>query len=49
VPTMVVGVYGMNFENMPELKWKYGYPLVISAVIVACLILYRIFRRNRWL
>jgi magnesium transporter len=49
VPTMVVGVYGMNFENMPELKWKYGYPLVISLVIVACLILYRIFRRNRWL
>jgi magnesium transporter len=49
VPTMVVGVYGMNFDYMPELHWRFGYPLVICVILGACLILYRIFRRNRWL
>jgi magnesium transporter len=49
VPTMVVGVYGMNFDVMPELHWKYGYPAVIALVITACVILHRIFTRNRWL
>jgi Mg2+ and Co2+ transporter CorA len=49
VPTMVVGVYGMNFDYMPELKWKFGYPLIMSLVLIACLTLYRILRRNRWL
>jgi magnesium transporter len=49
VPTMVVGVYGMNFDYMPELHWKFGYPLVMTVIFGACLILYRIFRRNRWL
>ncbi|MFT7840791.1 magnesium/cobalt transporter CorA [Saccharothrix sp. BKS2] len=49
VPTMVVGVYGMNFEHMPELQWKYGYPMVIAVILVVCLTLYRIFRRNEWL
>lgn len=49
VPTMVVGVEGMNFEYMPELHWRFGYPLVMLVIITACLILYRIFRRNRWL
>ncbi len=49
VPTMTVGVYGMNFDHMPELRWKYGYPLVVSMVLVVCLLLYRLFKRNRWL
>jgi magnesium transporter len=49
VPTMVVGVYGMNFDYMPELHWKFGYPLVMLVIFVACLVLHRIFRRNRWL
>jgi magnesium transporter len=49
VPTMVVGVYGMNFDFMPELHWRFGYPLVMAMILVACLILYRTFRRNRWL
>ncbi|HEU5469631.1 MAG TPA: magnesium and cobalt transport protein CorA [Actinophytocola sp.] len=49
VPTMVVGVYGMNFDYMPELRWHFGYPLVMVLILVACLILYRTFRRNRWL
>ncbi|MEV0635689.1 magnesium and cobalt transport protein CorA [Streptomyces sp. NPDC050619] len=49
VPTMVCGVYGMNFDNMPELHWRYGYPLIIGVIAVACLVLYRGFRRNGWL
>lgn len=49
VPTMVCGVYGMNFDHMPELHWRFGYPLVIVVISVACLTLYRGFRRNGWL
>ncbi len=49
VPTMGVGVYGMNFDYMPELHWRFGYPMVMLVIVGACLILYRIFRRNRWL
>ncbi|MGW7266552.1 magnesium and cobalt transport protein CorA [Streptomyces sp. NPDC054842] len=49
VPTMVCGVYGMNFDHMPELHWRYGYGLVIGVISLACLTLYRGFRRNGWL
>ncbi|MFF5186254.1 magnesium and cobalt transport protein CorA [Streptomyces sp. NPDC000345] len=49
VPTMVCGVYGMNFDHMPERHWTFGYPLVIGVISVACLVLYRGFRRNGWL
>ncbi|MYT05105.1 MULTISPECIES: magnesium and cobalt transport protein CorA [Streptomyces] len=49
VPTMVCGVYGMNFDHMPELHWTFGYPLVMSVIAVACAVLYRGFRRNGWL
>ena len=49
VPTMGVGVYGMNFDYMPELHWKFGYPIIVAVMIGACVILYRMFRRNRWL
>ncbi|SEC77860.1 magnesium transporter [Streptomyces sp. 2231.1] len=49
VPTMVCGVYGMNFDHMPELHWQFGYPLVMVVMAGACLALYRGFRRNGWL
>jgi magnesium transporter len=49
VPTMVTGVYGMNFAYMPELHWKFGYPLVLVVIAVACVVLYRGFKRNDWL
>ncbi|MFD8914158.1 magnesium and cobalt transport protein CorA [Streptomyces sp. NPDC059575] len=49
VPTMVCGVYGMNFEHMPELDWRYGYPLVMSVTALFCAVVYRGFRRNGWL
>jgi magnesium transporter len=48
-PTMVFGLYGMNFDNMPELHWKFGYPLVMLLVLAVCLLLHRLFKRNQWL
>ena len=49
VPTMVAGIYGMNFENMPELKWAFGYPLTIGTMIAVDVFLYRHFRKLKWL
>ena len=49
VPTAVAGIYGMNFEHMPELRWTYGYPLMLGAVGVICLLLYLRLRRAGWL
>ncbi|MET9960392.1 magnesium/cobalt transporter CorA [Streptomyces sp. NPDC006326] len=49
VPTMVCGIYGMNFDHMPELHWTYGYPLVVGVMAVACFVIHRGFRRNGWL
>ncbi len=49
VPTMVAGIYGMNFEHMPELESRFGYPAVLVLIAVACLLLYRRFKRAGWL
>jgi magnesium transporter len=49
VPTAIAGIYGMNFENMPELHFKYGYFLVLGLIVVVCLWLYDRFRRTGWL
>ncbi|QFZ18906.1 magnesium and cobalt transport protein CorA [Saccharothrix syringae] len=49
VPTMVFGTYGMNFDTVPELHWRYGYPLVLAGTLGVCLVLYQLFKRNRWL
>ncbi|HZB49555.1 MAG TPA: magnesium and cobalt transport protein CorA [Mycobacteriales bacterium] len=49
IPTAVAGIYGMNFTHMPELAWRYGYPLTLAVILVVCLTLYRGFRRNGWL
>jgi magnesium transporter len=49
VPTAVAGIYGMNFEHMPELTWRYGYPVVLALIATVCVTLYRAFRRNGWL
>ncbi|GGY39029.1 magnesium and cobalt transport protein CorA [Streptomyces xanthochromogenes] len=48
-PTLVGTIYGMNFENMPELGWGYGYPFAILLMAVVCVSLYFIFKRRRWL
>lgn len=49
VPTMIAGIYGMNFEHMPELKSHWGYPAVLALMAIICGSLYRGFRRSRWL
>ena len=49
VPTAIAGIYGMNFEHMPELKWRFGYPLVLVVIAIICVMLYRQFRRVGWL
>ena len=47
--TAWAGIYGMNFQFMPELQWKYGYPTVLALMLGISLVLYRWFRRNGWL
>ncbi len=49
VPTMIAGIYGMNFEWMPELRWRYGYVLVLALMGGICFSLYRGFKRSGWL
>ncbi|MDH6227723.1 magnesium transporter [Streptomyces sp. MJP52] len=49
VPTMIAGVYGMNFEHMPELSWTWSYPAVIVVMAVLEVMLYRMFKRRDWL
>ena len=49
VPTMVAGIYGMNFEHMPELDWVGGYPVVLGTMGLICGGLYRYFRKSGWL
>ncbi|MBO3085851.1 magnesium and cobalt transport protein CorA [Cellulomonas sp. zg-ZUI188] len=48
-PTLVASIYGMNFENMPELSWTLGYPLSIATMAAVCVSLYALFRRSGWL
>jgi magnesium transporter len=47
--TFIVGVYGMNFEWMPEIRWKYGYPAIILLMLVVFILIYLWFRRRKWL
>jgi magnesium transporter len=47
--TFIVGVYGMNFEFMPELEWKYGYPMIIGFMLLVFILIYSWFRRKKWL
>jgi magnesium transporter len=49
VPTMIAGIYGMNFRNMPELTWIYGYQASIAVMVGACAALYVGFKRSGWL
>lgn len=49
LPTLVAGVYGMNFEGMPELGWRWGYPLAIVAMVLCAVLPYFYFKRKRWL
>lgn len=49
VPTMIAGIYGMNFDWMPILHKAWGYPVVVVVMVTISVVLYRTFRRNRWL
>lgn len=49
IPTLIAGVYGMNFENMPELSWRLGYPMALGSMLAAAGVLYWVFRRKDWL
>ena len=48
-PTAIAGIYGMNFDFMPLLTWRYGYYVVLGVIGGVCLSLYRLFRRSGWL
>ncbi|MCK9684768.1 magnesium/cobalt transporter CorA [Scleromatobacter humisilvae] len=43
------GIWGMNFKNMPELEWHYGYPMALATIAIVCVILYRQFKKSGWL
>jgi len=49
VPTGVAAIYGMNFSFMPELEWRFGYPVVLGMIVLLCALLYWRFRRSGWL
>jgi magnesium transporter len=49
VPTMVAGIYGMNFKNMPELSWKFGYPIAVGIMAAMDIYLFYRFRKSGWL
>jgi magnesium transporter len=49
VPTAIAGIYGMNFEHMPELTWTYGYPLCVAVIGALCGYIYYRFKRSGWL
>jgi magnesium transporter len=49
VPTLIAGIYGMNFRHMPELHWVFGYPMALGLMLISGLILYRVFRRRGWI
>lgn len=49
VPTLIAGVYGMNFADMPELKWQYGYPVTLAAMVAIDLYLVYRFRKAKWM
>jgi magnesium transporter len=48
VATAFAGIWGMNFEHMPELKWRFGYPMALGTIVLACSLLYRRFKRLGW-
>ena len=49
VPTAIAGIYGMNFDFMPELRWRLGYPLVLAGIVGICGLLYVRFKQAKWL
>ncbi|MFJ4224748.1 magnesium and cobalt transport protein CorA [Microbacterium sp. NPDC089695] len=48
-PTLIGAIYGMNFDNMPELHWAFGYPLAVGGMVAFALVLYIVFKRQKWM
>jgi magnesium transporter len=48
-PTLIAGIYGMNFHYLPELGWKIGYPLALLAMLLSAMVPYALFKRRGWL
>lgn len=48
-PTLVAGIYGMNFEHIPELKWLHGYPFAVGLMVISAVLPYLLFKRRGWL
>ncbi|MGZ4451137.1 MAG: CorA family divalent cation transporter, partial [Nocardioides sp.] len=48
-PTLIAGVYGMNFDNMPELGWYWGYPFAVGLMVLTSAILWVFFKKSGWL
>ncbi|MCX6522584.1 MAG: hypothetical protein NTZ21_18150 [Actinobacteria bacterium] len=49
VPTLIAGIYGMNFDHFPETHWRYGYPMVLVGMAAIALVMRRGFKRSGWL
>ena len=49
IPTVIAGIYGMNFENLPELTWVLGYPFALGLMALVCVLLYAVFKRAKWM
>jgi magnesium transporter len=49
VPTIISGIYGMNYQHMPELTWQFGYPYALILMVAICVGLYLAFKRAKWL
>jgi magnesium transporter len=49
VPTLITGIYGMNFDHIPGLGWTFGFPLALAVMALVCFALYRNFKRAGWL
>ena len=49
IPTLIAGIYGMNFRNMPELDWRWGYAMALGVMAASSFVLWRLFKRNDWL
>jgi magnesium transporter len=48
-PTLIAGIYGMNFEHMPELGWAFGYPFALLLMVLLGVVLFLVFKRRGWL
>jgi magnesium transporter len=49
IPTLIAGIYGMNFQHMPEIDWRFGYPFALGLMAITSFVLYRVFRKRGWL